>query len=192
MPRSLTHRPLQDRALGGHIKSFGEIQVEHIHHSPHINQGSNFVINGDQVCPARFALGESMLAPPNPMLRLTCDGLQEDVFPIFSGTEVRLMCLKFPESFFNPCPQIRVKLAFFQSSGISPSIHNHSEIMECSLPALSHSSLNTLSGTMSGLVDHWGPSPCHRLHTNPSFPDSGSVFASAWGFVPKVRAQQCC
>lgn len=126
-----------------------------------------------------------MLALSSHALHLTCDGPQEAPL-IFPGTEVRLMCLKFPESLFNPFLYMGVILAFFPSSGTYPNIHNHSEIMETSFPMLSGSSLNTLRGTMLAFIDHWRPSCCHRPHTNSSFPGSGSVYASAWGFAPKA------
>lgn len=79
-----------------------------------------------------------------------------------------------------------VILSFFPSSGTSPSIHNYSDITDSSLPMLSGSSLNTLRGSMWGLIDHWRSSCCHRSHTNSSLPDSGFRCASAWGSVPKA------
>lgn len=100
---------------------------------------------------------------------------------IFLETEVKLMCLKFPESFFNPFLQMEVILGFFPSSWTSPSIHNHSEIMESSFPVLSSSSQHPQGDDVRA---PWRPSCWHRPHTNSSFPDNGSVCASAWGSVP--------
>lgn len=171
--------------MGSHIKSLGEFQVDNVHHLPHINQASYFVIKGDHVCQAQVALGESMLALPNLVLFLTCDGPQEDVFRNFPRDRNKTDALKFPESFFNPFLQMGVILAFFQSSGASPNIHNHADYGEQPPSAVRQLSEH-LQGTKSGPIDHWGPSPCHRSHTNSSFTDCGSVFASAWGFVPKA------
>lgn len=51
-----------------------------IHCSSHINQAGYFIVEGNQVCQAPFALGESMLAFPDGVFDLTCDSLQEDSF----------------------------------------------------------------------------------------------------------------
>lgn len=102
---------------------------------------------------------------------------------IFLETEVTLMCLKCPESFFNPFLQMEVILGFFPSSGTSPSIHNHSEIMESSFPVLSSSSQHPQGDSVRA---PWRPSRWHRPHTNSSFPDNGSVCTSAWGSVPRA------
>ena len=59
--------------MGNRIKSLGEIQVHNVHRLPHINQAGYFVIEGNQVCQALFALGESVLTFPNYVLHLTCD-----------------------------------------------------------------------------------------------------------------------
>ena len=69
----------QEEDVGNCIKSFGEIQVDNVHHSPHINQAGYFVIEGDEVCQAQFALGESILAFPNHMLHTTCGGSSQEI-----------------------------------------------------------------------------------------------------------------
>jgi len=71
--------------VGNHIESLGEIQVGNVHCSPHISQGGYFVAEGNQVCQAQFALGESMLAFPKHVLHLTCDSPRDDSFHNFRG-----------------------------------------------------------------------------------------------------------
>lgn len=65
------------------VKSLEEIQGDSVHYLLHINKVGYFVLESDPVCHAQLALGESMLAFPNHVLHLTCDGLQEDLFHIF-------------------------------------------------------------------------------------------------------------
>ncbi|KAK4818611.1 hypothetical protein QYF61_016582 [Mycteria americana] len=77
-------------------------------------------------------------------------------------------------------------LDFFQSSGTSPNLRNFSKIMENDFTTMSASSLNTLGWIWSGPIDLQGSSSCNSSHTNSSFTDGGSVFASTWIFVPKA------
>lgn len=65
------------------MKSSEGIQVESVHYLIHMNKVGYFVAEGDQVCQAQLALGESMLAFPNQVLPLISNGLQEDLFQNF-------------------------------------------------------------------------------------------------------------
>ncbi|KAK4828650.1 hypothetical protein QYF61_000298 [Mycteria americana] len=47
--------------MGNRIESLGEIQVDNVHRSPHINQAVYFVVKGYEVCQARFTLAQDML-----------------------------------------------------------------------------------------------------------------------------------
>lgn len=66
------------RKLWETIKSLGEIQVGKAHCSPHINQVSYFLLEGNQICKVRFVFGESVLDFPTHMLHFTRDNPQED------------------------------------------------------------------------------------------------------------------
>lgn len=62
------------------VESLEEIQVDSVHCLLHVNNVSYFVLEGDRVCQAQLALGESMLAFPSHVLHLASNGLQEDFF----------------------------------------------------------------------------------------------------------------
>lgn len=66
--------------------------MDNIHHSPYVNQAGYFVV-ADRVWQAQFALGEPMLAFPNPLLHLTSENLQEDSFHNCHWDEVSQMGL---------------------------------------------------------------------------------------------------
>lgn len=84
LPR-LTCQFLQEEAVGNCIQSLGQIQVDNVHCLPHINQAGYLVVEDDQVCQARFTLGESVLAFPNHVLHLSCSSPQEDLFHNFNS-----------------------------------------------------------------------------------------------------------
>lgn len=69
--------------MGNHIKSLGDIQVDNVHCKPYISQTGSFVVRGNQVCQAKFVLGQSVLAFPNDGLHLTCNSTQENFFHRF-------------------------------------------------------------------------------------------------------------
>lgn len=44
--------------MGNCVKSLGEVRVDSVYRSPSISQAGDFVVEDDQVCQARFVLGE--------------------------------------------------------------------------------------------------------------------------------------
>lgn len=75
-------------AVGDHIKSLGEIQVDNDLCSHHINQAGYFAIEGNQICQEKFTLDESMLAFLSPMLRFTYEAPRWINSITFPGTKV--------------------------------------------------------------------------------------------------------
>lgn len=50
-----------------------EIQVNNVQPPTPLGLSSSFATEGKQLCQARFALGESIMAFPNPLLHVSCD-----------------------------------------------------------------------------------------------------------------------
>lgn len=75
-------------AVGDHIKSLGENQVDNDLCSHHINQAGYFATEGNQICREKFTLDESMLAFLKPMLHFTCEALRWINSITFPGTKV--------------------------------------------------------------------------------------------------------
>lgn len=73
--------------LWENVKCFAEGQVNNIH-SFNMDR-KHFVVGGDQVGLALYALGKSVLSFPNHLLHLACKFLEE----LFPGAQVRLMGL---------------------------------------------------------------------------------------------------
>lgn len=122
---------------------------------------------------------------PVTVLPLTSSGSQQALFHNFPRDQTRLMCLSFTGSSFKPFLQMDSTLAFLQSPGTSPNLHNFSEIMESGLAMVSHSSQHPQQ-ILPGPINLQDSGSCNSSHTNPSLTDSGSVLTPTWISVPKA------
>lgn len=58
--------------MGDHDKGLAEVKVNHIHCFPFTHRASLFIVEGNRVGQAQFALGKSMLAVPNHLFCCLC------------------------------------------------------------------------------------------------------------------------
>ena len=137
------------------VKCFAQIQVDDISYSSLTHQCCNPVVEGHQICQARFACSEAMLAVTNHFFVSKCLGIVSRRISsmILLGTEGRLTALYFPGSSFLPFLKMGVMFPLFQSVGTSLDCNDFSNMMDSGLATSSASWLGTRGCTSSGRMD---------------------------------------